>query len=75
MLFDAASPKRLGELNILSAADVPFLDENKSCDNLLPLVTGTTAYPSTAARYQVSSNIFPAEWRTIYEMTTWLTQN
>jgi hypothetical protein len=66
MLFDAASPRRLGDaFNTLSAADVPFLSENKSCDNLLPLVTGATAYPSTAARYQISSNIFPAEWGTI----------
>lgn len=76
MLFDAASPKRLGEaLNTLSSADVPFLGENESCDNLLPLVTGATAYPSTAARYQVSTNIFPAQWSTIYEMTTWLKEN
>jgi hypothetical protein len=61
-LFDAASPKRLGaSLSTLTAADITLLDENNSCDNLLSLVTGATAYPSTAARYQVSSNIFPAE--------------
>ena len=75
-LFDAASPKRLGDApNTLTAADITLLDENNACDNLLPIVTGATAYPSTAARYQISSNIFPAQWSTIYEMTTWLTEN
>lgn len=74
-LFDASSPKRLGEaLNTLTAADITLLDENNACDMLLPLVTGATAYPSTAARYQVTGNIFPAEWSTIYEMTTWLAE-
>jgi hypothetical protein len=63
-LFDAASPKRLGDaLNTLTAADIPLLEENNESDNLIPLVTGSTAYPSTAARYQISSNLF--QWGTI----------
>jgi hypothetical protein len=74
-LFDASSPKRLGDsLNTLTAADILLLDENNSCDILLPLVTGATAYPSTAARYQITGNILPAEWSTIYEMTTCLAE-
>jgi hypothetical protein len=75
-LFDAASPKRLGDaLNTLTAFDIPLLEENNECNNLLPLVSGATAYPSTAARYQVSSNIFPGKWSTTYEMTAWLIEN
>jgi hypothetical protein len=75
-LFDAASPRRLGDaLNTLSAADIPLLDENDSCDQLLPLMTGATAYPSTAARYQINTNILPSASSTIYELTTWLTEH
>jgi hypothetical protein len=45
-LFDAASARRLGDsLNTLTIADIPLLDENNSCNDLLPLVAERLLIP------------------------------
>lgn len=71
--FPTDDIKRLGDTNTtLTTTDIPLIKENASCDDLRPLSTGITIYPSVGGGFGsangVESYVRITLWPTISEM-------